>query len=216
MKKIFAVLLSVIIVCTFAGSAFASSPYERVTLTSGMVMPYESTTGIFGMDVPSDYTILTLELANSLTAGLETMTEEEFFASFGIDTATAANLLSIATPDILASYDIILAPDLIGNINTAAVPGMGITPDMIGSVGSMLAEQILGQYRNMGVADEDCQYLGIAEYGSYSFIGTYVYYLGSNIYQYVTFTDDGTMIMLTFTEMDLETIESVLETFVIY
>lgn len=209
MKKVFAVVLMVaMLLCS---SAFA---YERVTVNSGDMMPYEYL-GAFSMDIPSDCVVVTYELGYALSEGMNTMTDEEFFTAFGVDKAYAAALLEIAPLDNLQLGDVIVGPDMLSNIIVNVTP-VGLTYDMIHEVGDMLGQSLVDGYVGAGFAAEDCSYLGIIPCGNYEYIVTCVNIMGYNMYQYVTFNAAGDMIMLNITAFDEAVIAEMLETLVIY
>ena len=207
-KVIVSVLLAVMLLCS---TAFA---YDRVTMTSGDMMPYEYPEK-FAMDYPSDCVVVNYDLGSALSAGLVDMSDDDFFANFGVDKAYATSLLEIAPLETLMSSDVIVGPDMISNIIVNVTP-VGLTYDMIGEIGDTFGQSLLDTYASSGFAAEDCAYLGVLTCGSYDYVVTSVNFMGYTMYQYITFNAAGDMIMLNITAFDEAVIAEMLETVVIY
>ena len=178
-------------------------------------IPYEYSDKLY-MDIPADCVVVSYELGLALTDGLTNMTDDEFFAAFGVDKAYAASLMEIAPLSNLQMGDVIVGPDMFSNILVNVTPSIGITPDMIPEVGDMLGQSIVEGYIASGFAAESCTYLGIYNCNGIDHIVTYVTVEGIDMFQFVTFNAAGDMIMLNVAAFDTTVIDLLLESLVLY
>lgn len=218
MKRILSLFLVIFMLCCASVAAAESgSPYGRVSKMSGEVMPYESVSGLFFMEIPNDYIALDSVVFQEITSAISSMDADEFQSFYNLDYEAASALFSSIDPALIAGCDYIFAPDLVGNMNVISTPDLGITQDALAAFNDVLIPQLTAQYVSLGAAEESCIGLGVVTYGNNDYIGFSVeLVVGTPTYQYITANANGDMIVFSFGGITEEVIASILESVIIY
>ena len=217
MKRILSLFLVIFMLCCASVAAESASPYGRVSKMSGEVMPYESVSGLFSMEIPSDYIALDSVVFQDITDAINSMDADDFQSYYNLDYEAASALFSSIDPALIAGCDFIVAPDLIGNMNVISTPDIGITQDALAAFNDVFIPQLTAQYVSMGAAEESCISLGVVTYGNNDYIGFSVeLVVGTPTYQYITANANGDMITFSFGAFPEEVIATILESVTIY
>jgi len=206
MKKVLALIMALaMLLCGCAALAeTAADTQETQTLNS--------VTGLFTLEIPADYIIFDAELVQMLIGDLGV----DYFVENGLDEGTAQMVIDTFAQIDPTTQDFVYAPDFVSNMNAMASAPAGLTRDMLPLVKDALDETLTAQYVSMmGLAEEDCVPMDIITIGEndYNCYAFGVNAFGTFLIQYITFADDGTQICLTFTGIEKEITDAIMDTF---
>lgn len=208
MKKLISVLLCLMLLCT-ATCAVAERMYP---IENAQIL--NSVSGLLSCEVPADYMIMTdelvIEVIEAATAALEDENNE-----LGVDPAVAQRLIDIFSNVDPSISDYVYDMDFTGNMNIQAVANSGLSQSMLETQYESLAESLTQQYLTMGAVEEDCKCIGLVSAGNNPTVWFQydVTLFGAPISQFMTCSEAGDFVTLTFSNMPLETVQAVLESF---
>ena len=190
MKKCLAIVLTVILLLSYTA-------YAKVNHLN-----YVSSTGEFSFEYPEGYIPV-----NSLTVSdvLNVPGVMERFEALGIGEVMFALIAD-------NKYEELFTPEYTGRasftINNTSYMNMGI----LRMVGRYLLNDIIKNYIASGVNEDNIESMGFVVYGPNTYMGIKVDLKKSHIKQYLTCTNDGTLIYITFTNYDDLAIDLILRT----
>ena len=173
---------------------------------------YSSNTGLFTYECPENCIPITGEFIDAMLNGDMSDYLQSGMGELGFDESALDEVFENIKNLDLSNMDFIYTTDMSGNVNMFAQMGLGVTPDMLPMLVSMLDEQMVSTYAAMGVPEESVESLGIQEIGGTQFYVIYVEMSGGlSMHQYMAFNEDGDQIMITFSNFPAEDEQALVE-----
>lgn len=204
MKKLIALILCLMLVA-MAPIACADATLPSVTDGSDAVLgdtapvtqPLTSYSGMYTIDLPLDY----LPINENTLADILSVITVETLTEAGMDETSAQAMVNTIAAVDYENTDFAFTSDLAGNINGIVTPGIGMTIEILTENADALGATLTAQYAQFGVAESDCESIGMVTTNEnptqwYAF---YVNFMGQTMHQYITCTEAGDQITLTFT-----------------
>lgn len=164
---------------------------------------YESTfSGLYSIELPEDYFEMNTDTLNAIIANYG----EDYFNSVGLD-ASMLEQMDFSNADYLYSEN------LVSNINVQVVKDTQVTQDMLADMKELMDEQITSTYTSLGIPEENCETMNIEEISGNTFYRFNVAIGEMSMHQYITCTENGDSLTLTFTSVDEEVEKTIIESF---
>lgn len=197
MKKILSLVLALMLLALC--SAMAETVVETQTLTSPK--------GDYSYVVPADYFLMDAGVMKTLFTTPEM--QQLLAQAMGLEDASQLSVYfeALETNNMMIVY----GPDFASNLNVQTTAAT-LTMDQLVMLKAMMDAAMVQQYVSMGVAEESIQAMEIQQIGSYRWYGMQLVLADIPMQTMITIVD-GTQYTVTFTMIDAEAMQGVLESF---
>ena len=159
---------------------------------------YTSNTGLFTYECPDDCIALTGDFVTALLNGDLSDYIDEEIGNMGFEGAAFDELYDELKNMDLSNMDLIYTPDMTGSANIYVQRGIGLTKDMLPLLADALEEEMVSVYTSIGASEDNIKSLGLQEYAGIPYYVVYVDMGALAMHQYMTFTEGGDQIVVTF------------------
>lgn len=203
MKKMLSLMLALMLL------ALCPAMAETVEQTQAQTQTMTSPDGSYAIEVPADYLPMNAEVMLTLFSTEEM--QQAFAQALGLADASQLTMYfeMLDENNMLIVYN----GDMSGNLNVQANPTR-LTMDQIVVLKELMDAQVAQQYINLGIAEEDIHPMEIQEIGGRRWYGMQLVMLGNPMQTMMTVVNDY-QYTLTFTGIDAQVMQSVLETFTV-
>lgn len=197
MKKILSLVLALMLLALCP--AMAETVVETQTLTSPK--------GDYSYVVPADYFPMDAEVMKTLFTTPEM--QQLLAQMMGLEDASQLSVYfeALETNNMMIVY----GPDFASNLNVQTTVAT-LTMDQLVMLKAMMDTAMVQQYVSMGVAEESIQAMEIQQIGNYRWYGMQLELADIPMQTMITIVD-GTQYTVTFTMIDAEAMQGVLESF---
>lgn len=203
MKKMLSLILALMLLMLCP--AMAETVVETVEQPQTLVSP----DGSYSITVPADYFPMNAEVMVSLFATEEM--QRMLAQAMGLEDASQ---LAMYFETLEASnMMIVYSGDLVGNLNVQAVAAT-MTMDQLVMLKALMDEAMIQQYVSMGLAQEDIQLMEIQEIAGRRWYGLKLAMAGEIMQTMIT-VENGVQYVITFTGLEEQDAQSILESFTV-
>lgn len=197
MKKMLSLVLALMMLMIYP--AMAETAVQTQTLTSP--------DGTYSFEVPQDYFTMNAEVLKTIFS-----TEEmQQMLARALGLADASQLAPYFEAMDAQNMMIVYGSDMVSNLNVQTSAAT-LTMDMVVALKALVDNSTAQQYQKIGIAAEDIHPMDIQQIGNRSWYGMQIVMMGLNVQSMLTI-ENGVQYTLTFTGLDAQLVQNVLESF---